>query len=155
MGVSEEIEALPFIDEHAIDVAASPAATWEGLERVAGPFAAGGSPPLLIRALGCEDPHGFHAAISEPQRTLALVGRHRFSRYALVFHLDPLGDGAAGPGPGEGEGRTRLRAESRAEFPGLHGSVYRALVIGSRGHVLATRRLLGVIRSRAERPAAS
>jgi hypothetical protein len=71
---------------------------------------------------------------------LALEGRHRFSRYALTFRIDDLGDGAS-----------RLRAETRAEFPGARGSVYRALVIGTRGHTLATRRMLNSVGRRAER----
>ena len=69
-----------------------------------------------------------------------LEGEHRFSRYALIFHLDPL--------PG---GRSRVRAETRAAFPGLRGRAYRALVIGTRGHVLAVKRLLRAVRARAER----
>jgi len=49
----------------------------------------------------------------------------------------------------------RVRAETRAEFPGLQGSVYRALVIGTRGHVLVTRRILAAVQRRAERSAAA
>jgi hypothetical protein len=150
MGVSAEIDALPYVDEHAIEVAAPPARTWEALGTVTKPLVTSGSPALLVRALGCEDPNGFHLDASEAPTTLALVGSHRFSRYALVFHLDPLAD----PGAGEEEGRTRLRAETRAEFPGLHGRAYRALVIGTRLHVLATRRVLGTVAKRAERPLA-
>jgi hypothetical protein len=51
-----------------------------------------------------------------------------------------------------GAGRTRLIAETRAAFPGLKGSIYRALVIGTRLHVLVTRRLLSAAKRRAERP---
>lgn len=69
-----------------------------------------------------------------PPRRLALVGRHRFSRYSLVFELDPRGR------------HTVLRALTYARFPGPHGAVYRLLVIGTRLHVVATRRLLGSIR---------
>ena len=63
----------------------------------------------------------------EPRRCraerLVLTGRHRFSRYALVFELEPLGE------------HTVLKALTYAVFPGLHGRVYRLLVIGSRAHV--------------------
>jgi hypothetical protein len=83
---------------------------------------------------------GFHVELAEPGRELALSGRHRFSNYALIFHLDRM-DG----------NRTRLRAETRADFPHLKGSVYRALVIGTRGHILVTRRLLDATKRRAER----
>jgi hypothetical protein len=33
-----------------------------------------------------------------------------------------------------------------ADFPGPHGRAYRAAVVGSRGHVLAVRRMLAAIR---------
>jgi hypothetical protein len=36
----------------------------------------------------------------------------------------------------------RLRALTFAAFPGLHGKVYRALVIGSGGHRVVVRRML-------------
>lgn len=39
-------------------------------------------------------------------------------------------------------GGTLLRATTYAEFPGLRGRGYRALVIGSRLHVVATRGML-------------
>ncbi len=71
---------------------------------------------------------------------LALEGQHRFSRYGLVFRLEETKDE-----------RTLLRAETRAEFPGLKGRVYRALVIGTRGHVMVVNRMLRAVRRRAER----
>jgi hypothetical protein len=82
---------------------------------------------------------GFRVESALAPARLALVGRHRFSSYALTFELDEVG-----------AGRTRLRAISAAEFPGAAGGVYRALVVGTRGHVVAVRRLLAGIRARAE-----
>ena len=38
-----------------------------------------------------------------------------------------------------------------ADFPGPHGRAYRLLVLGSRAHVLAVRRLLARVKRRAER----
>lgn len=148
------IDHLPHVDEHSTTVAAGAEATWDALLRtVEGPLSSGQA-PRFARLLGCADvaaagPRplargsavpGFHVAEAAAPRELGLVGSHRFSDYALVFRLDELD-----------ADRTRLRAETRAEFPGLRGSVYRALVIGARGHVLATRRLLGGVRRRAER----
>lgn len=146
-------EALPHVDEHSTSVEASPEETWEALLRIAEASFSSPRTATAARALGCEDAAaagprplaagsaipGFHVAAAEPGRELALVGRHRFSRYALIFRLDPAGAGTA------------LRAETRAEFPGLHGRAYRALVIGSRLHVLVTRRLLAAAKRRAER----
>jgi hypothetical protein len=108
---------------------------------------------MLARALGCVDVEasgarplgmgstcpGFHVAAAEEQVMLALVGAHRFSSYALIFRLDDLG--AKG---------TRLSAETRAEFPGLKGRLYRAMVIGTRGHVIVTRGLLAAVERRVE-----
>jgi hypothetical protein len=49
-----------------------------------------------------------------------------------------------------GRDRTRLRAESRAVFPGVAGGIYRLLVIGTGGHIVAVRRLLASVKRRAE-----
>jgi hypothetical protein len=67
-----------------------------------------------------------------------LTGRHRFSRYALILTLAEQPDG------------TMLCARTQASFPGLHGSLYRALVIGSGAHRVLVRRLLRTIRRSAE-----
>lgn len=145
---------LPFVDEHATEVGSSPGPVWDALLVVAERSFEGGATPRIASLVGCEDREpsgprplavgsavpGFHVGAAEPQRELALVGAHRFSRYALIFRLDDLGGG-----------RTRLRAETRAEFPGLRGAAYRTLVIGTRMHVLVTRRLIGAAKARAER----
>lgn len=116
-------ERLPYVDQHAVEIGAGVEVTWEAVERTA---------QALPR-------RGFRVVGRIPERELGLRGHHLFSRYALIFRLDPLDPG-----------RTRVRAETRAAFPGLRGRVYRGLVIGTRLHVLATRRLLGGIRRRAE-----
>ncbi len=148
-------ERLPYVDEHAVEVAAERAATWESLLRVAEGFVSNGFAPRFARLVGCADTAaagprplavgsafpGFHVASAVPEEELGLAGSHRFSDYALIFRLDEAG-----------AGRTRLRAETRASFPGLKGSAYRGLVIGTRGHVLATRRILGAVKRRAEPP---
>ena len=71
---------------------------------------------------------------------LALQGEHRFSRYGLIFSLEPTKDE-----------QTLLRAETRAEFPGLAGRAYKALVIGTEGHLLAVNRILRAVQRRAEK----
>ena len=108
----------------------------------------------IARALGCADTvrtgppplevgsavPGFHVVRADPGRALWLAGRHRFSRYALMFDIDELGPG-----------RSRISAQTRAAFPGPAGAAYRALVIGTRGHVLAIRLMLSGIKRSAER----
>jgi hypothetical protein len=163
---AEGIAALPYVDQHAVEVGAGVEETWAALlDSAERPFT-GGATPRVAWALGCEDTAaagprplavgaaipGFHVAVArapgdgatDAPAELALAGRHRFSRYALIFRVEPR--------PGGG---SRLRAETRAEFPGLHGAVYRALVVGTRGHVLVTRRLLGAVKRRAERAKAT
>jgi hypothetical protein len=114
------MKRLPYIDEHAIAIHASPAQTWAAL-----------------LAKTCRDPAdpatvplGFTLEEATPPRRLALQGRHPFAAYRLVYELNPEADGV------------RLRALTFAAFPGLRGRVYRALVIGSGGHRVVVRRML-------------
>jgi hypothetical protein len=147
-------DSLPYIDEHAVEVAAAAGSTWDSLLTVAERSFGSDGTSRFARLLGCEDLRatgprplaagsampGFHVATAEVPRELALAGSHRFSRYALVFRVDELG-----------AGRSRLRAETRAEFPGAKGAVYETLVIRTRIHVLVTRRILTAAKLRAER----
>ncbi len=96
---------------------------------------------LLGRLLGTDPPSGF--ALDEAVRDgeVALVGRHRFSQYRLVF---AIADQAGGPG-------STLSVLSYAAFPGVQGRAYRALLLGTGGHVLAVRQMLRAIRAEAER----
>lgn len=146
------LESLPHVDEHTIEVEASSQATWDALLPAVRQRLGGSGAARAARLLGCEqtetggDPlhpgatvPGFVVARAIPPTLYALLGAHRFSRYALVFRIDETDEGS------------RLRAETRAEFPGLKGRAYRALVIGTRGHVLVVRRLLRAVKRRAER----
>ena len=147
------LEQLPAIDEHSIEIDAPAEAAWEALLPMLEELLCRPSSRRVAEALGCTvtEPRGDrrHPGGTLPGFTvsraiapvmLALVGRHRFSSYALVFRIDLL--------PGQ---RCRVRAETRAEFPGARGRLYRALVIGSRGHVRAVRSMLRTVRRRAER----
>lgn len=132
------MEPLPYVDEHHQRIDAPADVVWTALLRVLRREMGRGA--AIARILGCDPARGtaefagrpgdavpgFRVVESEPGRRLALRGCHRFSSYALTFLID--GD--------------RLRAQTHAEFPGLPGQLYRAAVIGSGGHRLATRRLL-------------
>ena len=129
---------LPFIDEHAVRIAASRDLVWQALERQVTSSLRAAESSFLTRLLGTEPRAGFEVAERVPTDHLILVGRHRFSRYQLAFELTDREDGA-----------TDLRARTHAEFPGVRGRVYRALVIGTRAHVVATTHILRSIRRRA------
>ncbi|OBJ91692.1 hypothetical protein A9W97_12020 [Mycobacterium gordonae] len=122
------MKRLPYIDEHAIAIHATPEQVWAAL-----------------LAKTCRDPAdpstvplGFTLEEATPPRRLALKGRHPFAAYRLVYELDPDGDGV------------RLRALTFAAFPGWHGKLYRALVIGSGGHRIVVRHLLRRVAARVD-----
>ena len=144
---------LPWVDEHAGEISAPVSVVWPALLRTIERMTAGGASPHYARAVGCADTEaggprplevgstipGFHVAALTPERLLVLAGSHHFSDYALSFRLEPLG-----------AVRTRVVAETRGVFPGLKGRVYRALVIGTRMHVLVVRRVLRGVSRRVE-----
>ena len=147
------IESLPFVDEHHVEIAASAEQVWAALISVMSGVTEGRSGESLARALGCAQTEaegepgeigstipGFVVARSIRPAVLALMGQHRFSRYALIFSIVE-----------KPSGLVLLGAQTRAEFPGRRGRVYRGLVIGTRGHVLVTTRILRAVRKRAER----
>ncbi|WP_067966985.1 hypothetical protein [Mycolicibacter icosiumassiliensis] len=127
---------LPYIDEHTLRIDAPRNVVWSALQRYVEAMLLGNERNPLLAPLGLQPRAGFGVTESvEPQR-LALAGQHRFSRYRLVFELTE-----------EQAGATRVHAHSYGAFPGLHGGVYRALVIGTRMHVVATNYLLRGIRA--------
>ena len=147
---------LPSIDEHAVVVRAPAGRAWAAVIHVVGVRLSARTSRVLATALACADrtsigdPEavgatlpGFRVARSELPRTWALEGEHHFARYALSFYVDQVDDT-----------RSRVRAESRAVFPDRQAAVYRALVIGSLGHVIAVRSLLRGIKRHAESDAA-
>ena len=149
------LESLPFVDEHSVAITAGPEVVWEALLATLPRFTGGGRSARVAKILDCTPRErsgklgrigstlpGFIVTRSVRPAVLALMGEHRFSRYALVFRvsetpLDPV----------------LLSAETRAEFPGRRGRLYRGAVIGSRGHVLVTTGVLRSVRRRAERSA--
>ena len=151
-----DVERLPRVDEHATEIAADGDDVWSALGETLDAVMSAPMTAAVSRLVGCADSRasgprplapgstipGFRVSAAVPGVELELAGAHRFSTYALTFRLDRVGDG-----------RTRLRAESRAAFPGLAGGAYRLLVVGTRGHVLAVRRLLTGVKDRAEQRA--
>jgi hypothetical protein len=117
------MERLPYIDEHATTVAASPTDTWRAVLKMWSRDPDADAPDVRTPFFALDD--------AVPTRRLGLKGRHWFSVYKLVFELDD-----------DGAGRTRVSAHTWAAFPGLRGKVYRALVIGSGGHRIAVRLML-------------
>ena len=126
---------LPYIDEHTIGVDAPRERVWTALERYIESLLHGVERNPLVALLGPRPRAGFDAVEKVEQQRLSLAGRHHFSRYRLDFELRDI--------PGGG---TRVQARSYAAFPGLHGRTYRALVIGTGLHVVATKHMLRGIR---------
>lgn len=114
------MERLPYIDEHATEIDSDRAHTWDALLSVVCKDPAAPTPPA-----------GFRVDEADAPNRLVLRGRHPFSIYELAFTLDDTGPS-----------RTRLTAYTHAAFPGLHGKIYRALVIGSGGHRIVVGRML-------------
>jgi hypothetical protein len=134
------MEDLPLIDVHSASVAAPPEAVFDALERM-GPRV--GTDPVsrsYARLVGTEDRGAFHVARSERPSTVVWGGSHRFSRFELVWRIEPR------------NGQSVLQAETWAAFPGLGGRLYRAAVIGTGGHRVAMRLLLSSIKRKIERP---
>jgi hypothetical protein len=136
-----------------VDVAASADRVWNALARHVGGVGSGRPGKRIAGGLRCVPGErsgtfpdigatipGFMVMRSVPPAVLALMGEHRFARYALIFRLSET---LAGP--------VRLSAETRAEFHGARGRAYRALVIGTRGHGLAVHSILRSVRRGAER----
>ena len=146
------IESLPFVDEHSVTIVASPEEVWEALLATVSEATANRPGPRISRLLGCQQTEitgrpgqigstmpGFVVTRSIRPAVLALMGQHRFSRYALILRitetpLEPV----------------VLSAETRAEFPGRRGDAYRTAVLRSGGHWIATRAMLRSVRRRAE-----
>ena len=146
------LEKLPPIDEHYIDVEAPAEATYAALF------------PTMESALGSKFSRSYcerigaleteaHGDLHHPGGTLpgftvtraiapvmlALAGEHKYAKYAVVFRIDLL--------PGQ---RSRVRLETRAEFAAGKGKLYKAAVLGTRGHIIIVNRMLRSIKRRAE-----
>lgn len=148
------MEQLPYIDEHSIQIGATPELVWVGLGRSLRAYLGKSLPRPLMTLWGLSPSEvrgdwrgaprlgetlvGFAVVEADSPRRLALRGRHRFSRYELAFQLEQSPPGGC-----------TLHARTSAEFPGLAGSAYRALVIGTQGHRLLVGRLLRDIARRA------
>ena len=147
------LEQLPPIDEHYIEVDAPAEATWAALfptleKAFNGRFARRyakrlGAGEIIARG----DLHhpggtlpGFCVTRAIAPVMLALAGGHKFAKYAVVIRIDLL--------PGQ---RSRVKIETRAQFIGRRGMLYKAEVIGTRGHVIVVNRMLRAIKRRAER----
>jgi hypothetical protein len=124
---------LPLLDEHSVMVPANRSVVWQAVRQYACGLAQSDH-VVLGWVLGTEPTSGFQLVEEVEGVRLAMAGRHRFARYRLVFALD------AEPG-----NATRLSILSFAAFPGARGRLYRGLLLGTGGHVLAVRHMLRTI----------
>jgi hypothetical protein len=145
---------LPFIDEFDAVMDAPAADVFVAVARRMGRSMEGPLARAASRALGClhrgasytvppvegQETNGFRVVAVEAPAKLVMEGEHRFARYRLSFFIEPLAPN-----------RTRVSARTEAAFPGISGTFYRALVIGSGGHGIVVRRMLATVAARAER----
>jgi hypothetical protein len=147
---ADPVDDLPFVDEYRTQVSAPAPAVWSALraQLTRSRLTRAGTLAHLLAAEprrssgnlpdeGATVP-GFTVAEAVAGQRLRLTGRHRFSRYALIFTL------TAQPGG------TVLSARTLARFPGFRGWIYRRLVIGTGGHRILLTRLLDSVRRHAE-----
>jgi len=123
------MDGLPFVDAHEVAVAAPRDQVWRALEAI------------IARNAMLGSRRGFPRREASPPERLVLAGRHRFAEYRLDFELLPAPDG------------TLVRATTHAAFGRGAGRIYRALVIGSRGHAFVVRRFLQKLRVTVEKRA--
>jgi hypothetical protein len=124
------MEQLPYIDEHSIVIGATREHVWGVLvsslrTNLGRPAPAALTRPLRLAPAGSrgdwrttpklgDSLPGFEVTEIYVPGRLVLRGRHRFSRYALIFELDDSGKASCA-----------LRAQTWAEFPGVAGRSYR------------------------------
>jgi uncharacterized protein YndB with AHSA1/START domain len=131
---AEGLARPTYVDEHSVTLAAPVPRAWEAVRGYADDLLARGEQSRLTGLLATEPPAGFEVAEEQRPHLLSLAGRHRFSEYVLDLRVRRHGDGS------------RVTAVTYADFAGARGRAYRAAVIGSRGHVVAVRRILAAIR---------
>jgi len=122
---------LPYLDTHTITVALGPEDLWERVRPYVDRLGIGPRNPLAV-LWGTVPRSGFAVVEEEPGSWVVLAGHHRFSRYRLAFEIEPRAESRT----------TLLHAHSYAVFPGPAGAAYRALVVGTGLHVVATNALL-------------
>jgi hypothetical protein len=144
--------ALPYIDEHEISVNVPASVAWTAAVAAFGRLTTRPALRIFAKAIQCRPDHAIGAAVTvgealpgflvtrcEVPREWSLEGEHLFSRYAVTFRIASV----------DSE-HCRVAAQSSAEFPGLHGKIYRTIVIGSGGHAIGVRRILRSIKTEAE-----
>jgi hypothetical protein len=137
--LTEPLGHLPLIDMHSVAVKAAAEKTFDAVQlRFAG-LLSGPVGRLMSRLWECDPPAAFEVVEAQRPNLVVLAGKHRFSRYGIVFRISPTETGCT------------LSAESHAVFPGISGRLYEGLVIDSRLHVMATRGLLRAIARKARR----
>ena len=132
------MSVLALVDEHELTVRATEAETWPEVVRFATQMTKSRH-RLLSPLLGTSPASGFEIVETVPNREVVLAGRHRYATYRLVLRVTT------------DSRQTRITAATFARFPGRTGRLYRALLLHTHGHQLATRRMLHQIRTRAER----
>ncbi len=145
------VEGLRRVDTHGFRTLARPETVMAKLGAILQVAFGSRRARLLARVLRCQNRAPTRPFVLEPGAELAgfrvvradaeevvLAGQHRFSRYGLIFRAGRMAEGAS------------VSAETRAEFPGILGKIYRVFVISSGAHDRVMRRLMGKLKRRVE-----
>jgi len=127
----------PFLDEISRVVPAPADAVCGAVES----FFAAEPRPIARRygqLVGVQGERAFNLHEADRPHRLVFTADHRYAHATLTFLIEE-----------DVSGTTLLRLQSRADFPGAFGKLYRAAVIGTRFHVLAVRWMLRKIADRA------
>jgi hypothetical protein len=149
----EVAPVLPRIDEHEISVDVPADEAWPFVIAVFQRLTTRPAWRTLAMALRCKPDRatgspdtvgaslpGFRVTRCVAPKEWRLEGGHLFSLYSLTFLITRIDSD-----------HCLVSAESSALFPGFHGAAYRALVIGTGGHVIGVRGILRRIKFEAER----
>jgi hypothetical protein len=123
------MEPFPFVDVHSKFYRSSRTEVWQALQHWVHKLTQP-APAWFVTLWKLEPQSGFAITQEVVGEKIVLRGDHRFSSYELTFAVSAEADGF------------RVAAQTNAQFHGVPGSLYRAMVIGSGGHTVIVRWVL-------------
>jgi hypothetical protein len=91
--LTEPLDHLPLIDIHSVAVKAAPEMTFDAVQLQFAGLLSGPVGRLMSRLLECDPPAAFEVLEAQRPNLVVLAGKHRFSRYGIVFRISPTETG--------------------------------------------------------------